>query len=205
MKAKTLSLIFTAALSSLLFTFPSHAAGQESQAAGDMQAMMAKAKEFGTPGAEHAVLKPLEGEWATTATSWMKPADKAIKSVGTSTISWALDGHFLKQKFKGDMMGQAFEGLGFVGYDKMKKEYNSVWMDNMSTSIFQSSGQFDAKTKTLRDSGTFSCPITGDTNMPFRTEWKIINNDNNIYSMFVKDAASGKEYKSMEIRYKRTK
>ncbi len=200
MRIKTFTLVLAGFLASNLMATAPQAADQAPNA--EMQAMMAKAKEYSTPGAEHEVLKALEGTWTTSASSWMKPGDKPMKSVGSSTISWVLDGHFLKQEFKGDMMGQAFQGLGYTGYDKMKKQYTSVWMDNMSTSMFQATGQYDAKTKTLKDGGTFSCPITGEKDMPFRTEWKIVNANNNIYTMYVKDA-SGKEYKSMELRYKR--
>ena len=40
--------------------------------------------------------------------------------------------------------------------------------------------------------------------MWFRAEWKIVDNDNLLYTMFMKDEA-GKEFKAMEIAYKRAK
>ena len=110
----------------------------------------------------------------------------------------------LFRSFKGDWAGQPFEGLGFLGYDKMKKEYVSIWMDNMSTGIFSGSGQYDAATKTITETGTFSCPATGEKNMWYRSEWKFVSNDQNTFSMFMKDK-DGKEFKSMEIVYKRAK
>jgi hypothetical protein len=201
MKIKTLGLGLAV---TFLLAAPVQAADKKAQEAEEMQAMMAKAKEFGTPGAEHEILKPLEGNWTAASRFWMKPGDKEQKSSGTSSMSWTMGGRFLKQEFKGDWMGQAFEGLGYLGYDKMKKEYVSVWMDNMATGMFQGTGQYDAATKTLTESGNFSCPATGEKDMWFRTEWKIVNNDKNIYSMYMKDPA-GKEFKSMEIVYKRAK
>lgn len=170
----------------------------------EMQAQMAKMKELGTPGAEHAVLKAFEGDWTVSSLSWMKPKDKPEKSTGTSSISWVFDGRFLKQEYKGDWAGQPFEGLGFVGYDKMKKEYVSVWMDSMSTNLFHSTGQYDEATKTIKDGGTFNCPMTGEVDKWFRAEWKSVDNDTHTYSMYIKDA-EGKEFRSMELTYKRAK
>lgn len=170
----------------------------------EMQEQMKKMKENGTPGAEHEVLKAFEGKWTVTSKSWMNPGDAAQESKGSSTFTWVLDGRFLRQDFKGDWAGQPFTGLGFIGYDKVKKEYTSIWMDNMMTGIMKSTGQYDAATKTIIDGGTFSCPMTGEKDMAFRAEWKIVSQDENTYSMFMKDK-DGKEFKTMEITYKRAK
>jgi uncharacterized protein DUF1579 len=208
MKTKSLALMLLGLTMSLFLVGPTLAADKadkKAQPTEEMQAMMAKAKEAGTPGAEHAVLKPLEGNWTTTTRSWMKPEDKKPQqSTGTSSMSWVLDGRFLKLESKWNWMGQPFEGFGYLGYDKVRKEYVSVWMENMGTGIFEGTGQYDATTKTISQSGTFSCPMTGEKNMWYRNDWKIVSNDKNIFSMFQKDAA-GKEYKSMEIVYIRAK
>lgn len=181
-----------------------HAAEKDKKAQADaeMQAMMAKAKEAGTPGAGHEVLKSFEGEWTVTSKSWMKPGDKPQQSAGTSSFSWVLGGRFLKQDFKGNWGGEDFTGLGYVGYDNVKKEYVSAWMDSMSTGIAQAKGQYDAATKTITDQGSFSCPIKGTVN--FRSEWKILDKDKFSFSMYMPDP-SGKEFRSMEMLYKRAK
>jgi ABC-type transport system substrate-binding protein len=189
---------------SLLLVASAQTAEKKPQMSEEMQAQMAKAKEAGTPGAEHAVLKPLEGNWTVTSRSWMKPGEKPQQSSGTSSMSWVLGGRFLKQDYKGEWMGQPFEGMDYLGYDKIRKEYVSVWLDNMSTGLFQGAGQYDATTKTISQTGTFSCPFTGDKNMWYRSEWKIVKDDMNVFNMYMKDPA-GKEYKSMEITYKRAK
>ncbi len=204
MKPKKFASIAFGLLVSLFLVVSAQAGEKKGQMSEEMQAQMAKAKEAGTPGAEHAVLKALEGNWTTSTRSWMKPGEKAIASSGSSSMGWVVDGRFLKQEFKGDWMGQPFAGLGYLGYDKVKKEYVSVWMDSMSTGMFQGSGQYDAATKTLTEGGTFSCPVTGEKDMWYRSEWKIVTDEKNIFSMYMKDPA-GKEFKSMEILYKRAK
>jgi len=193
------------ALSLTLFVpGPSGAADKDKKAQADaeMQAMMAKAKEAGTPGAGHEVLKNFEGEWTVASKSWMKPGDKPQQSAGTSTFSWVLGGRFLKQDFKGNWGGEDFTGLGYVGYDNVKKEYVSVWMDSMSTGIAQAKGQYDTATKTITDQGSFSCPIKGNVN--YRSEWKILDKDKFSFSMYMPDP-NGKEFRSMEMLYKRAK
>jgi hypothetical protein len=190
---------------SLFFAVSAQGADKKPAMSEEMQAMMAKAKEAGTPGAEHAILKPLEGSWNVTGRSWMKPTEKKpTMSSGTSTLSWVMGGRFLKQEYKGDMMGQPFEGLGYMGYDKVKKEYVSVWMDSMATGLFEGSGSYDATTKTVGETGNFSCPVTGDKDMWYRSDWKMVDNDTNVFTMYMKDP-NGKEFKSMELTYKRAK
>src|SRR4029450_8652344 len=147
MKTKTLkSMVMGLAISLLLFA-PAHAADKKGPTDEEMKAQMAKAKEGGGRGGSR---------------SWMKPGDKPQQSSGTSSMAWVLGGRFLQQNFKGTWADQPFEGLGSLGYDKVKKEYVSVWMDSMSTALFQGAGQYDPATKTLSETGTFSCPVTGD-------------------------------------------
>ncbi len=167
----------------------------------EMQAQMAKMKEMGTPGAEHAVFNDVVGKWKVTSKSWMKPGAPEEKSEGTSTMSWVLGGRFIKQEFKGNWAGQKFEGMGFCGYDKVKKEYNSIWMDDMMTGIFKSTGQYDAATKTIKESGSASCPMTGEQDKWFRSEFKI-GKDELTYTMWAKDEA-GKEFMTMAMTYTR--
>lgn len=163
---------------------------------------VAKVKDVGTPGDEHAVLNPFVGKWKVTGHFWVKPNDEPHISSGTSSIKWTLDGRMLKEEFKGNWFGEPVEGLGYIGYDTMKKKYVSVWMDSLSTSIFHASGKYNSATKTLQQSGRFSYPVTGNADQPFREEWKIVDNDTHLYVMYVK-GAKGKEFKSMELTYKR--
>jgi uncharacterized protein DUF1579 len=203
MRAKTLSVMTFGLVLSLFIITPAHAGKKKAAPDAEMQANMAKVKEMGTPGPEHAVLNPLEGNWNVTSSHWMKPGAKVQKSTGSSSMAWVMGGRFLKQDYKGDMMGQPFEGQGYFGYDKVKKEYVSVWMDNMSTGLFEGSGSYDAATKTVTQSGTFSCPVAGP-NRWFEWKWQIVSKDKNIFSMYMKDPA-GKEFKGMEIIYTRAK
>ena len=170
----------------------------------EMAAMMEKAKTLGAPGVNHQALTPLAGNWTATGRSWMKPGDKPMESQGTSNNSWVFENRFLKQEFKGNWAGQPFEGMGYVGYDNIRGEYESIWLDNMMTGIVKLTVTYDPASKALTFTGTFSCPVTGDKNHMMKAEWKIIDNDKNVYTAWDK-TPDGKEFKSMEITYKRVK
>lgn len=171
---------------------------------GKMDPKMMEAMKFGTPGENHKVLDILVGNWTHAARSWMAPDAKPEESKGTSTNKWILGGRFLQSDVKGNMMGMPFEGLGMMGYDNMKGVYQGLWMDNMMTGIMSSTAQYDAATKTFNESGSFSCPMTGEKNMSFRAVWKIIDANSYTYEMFQKDP-DGKEFKMIEIAYSRVK
>lgn len=167
-----------------------------------MDPAMQEAMKKSMPGERHKALEPFVGQFTTTNRMWMKPGEKAHESMGSSDHSWVFGGRFLKMDVRGDMDGQPFEGVGYIGYDNVRGEYTSVWLDNMNTGISRSSGQFDTPTQTLKESGTVSCPMTGEKDMPIRGEWKVIDSNTLMYTMYNPDP-NGKEMKGMEITYKR--
>jgi hypothetical protein len=163
--------------------------------------------EYGTPAAEHARLKPLAGSWSVKSKMWMKPGDAPQESAGSSYYSWILDGRWLRDDFKGDMGGMVFVGLGHHGFDKVRGEYVSTWMDSMSTGFATSHGSYDAKTNVLSETGSYADPATGQKDRWFRTEWKFpsgVEGSTMTFSMWNKDE-KGAEYKTMEMVYTRTK
>lgn len=153
-----------------------------------------------TPNENHKSLNDIVGKFNYTMKWWMAPEGKAEETKGTSTSKWIMNGRFVQQDVKAKMNGQNFQGLGYTGYDNVKEEYQSVWLDNMATGIMFSNGTKEANT--IASSGTFGCPMTGDKNHWFRNELKVLNKNEHTFSMYAK-TAEGKEFKSMEINYKR--
>ena len=101
-------------------------------------------------------------------------------------------------------MGQPFEGIAVTGYDNLREEYESIWIDNMGTGIMKSTGSYDAKKKTIHLSGNFSCPMTQEKNRWNRSEWKRNNKNKYTYTSYQK-GPDGKEFKAMQITYRREK
>jgi hypothetical protein len=181
-------------------------AGEESKEKQDSEhdhdAMMEKWKEFSTPNENHKVLDTLVGDWDYMIKSWMSPDAKPEESKGTSGIKSIMGGRFIEQAVEGTSMGQPFEGMGIMGYDNEKKQYQSVWIDNMGTGIMTGSGNYDPNTKTLTDQGKFSCPAEGEKS--YRAVLKMIDNDNFTYEWYMA-GPDGKEFRAMEIVYTRKK
>lgn len=170
--------------------------------AAEQQAMMQKVKERTSPTEAHKVLEPLAGQWTYTAKFWMPLEAQPEETTGTSQNTMIFGGRFLKQEAKGTWMNEPFEGIGYTGYDNIKAEYESVWLDSMATGLMTSSGQYDAVSKTLRLLGANSCPLTGEKARPGRSELTITDNDHNTYAFYM-IGPDGKEFKAMEIVYQR--
>ena len=160
--------------------------------------------DYSTPSEAHKVLSSLAGKWKTTSKMWHTPDTKPEESVGTTTLRMVLGGRFLENKTTGKAMGMPFEGLGFIGYNNITKKYETLWLDNLATGMMRGAGSFDEKNQTLKDSGEFSCPMAKDKTQTYRSEWKIVDKNNLVFAMWSPDE-SGKEFKNMEMIFKRAK
>ncbi|MGE3261967.1 MAG: DUF1579 domain-containing protein [Bacteriovoracia bacterium] len=170
-----------------------------------MKEMMAAWQKYSTPSAAHKLLAPMAGKWSYTSKAWMSEGAKPEESSGTSTIKMILGGRFLQHDIKGKAMGMPFEGLGLTGYNNLTEKYETFWADNMGTGMMHGSGSFDSVSNTLKDSGEFTCPMEADKKAEYRSEWKIIDKNNMIYTMWAPDMNTKKEFKNMEMVFKRKK
>jgi hypothetical protein len=180
-------------------------ASAKEQAAGaaDPAEMMKHMAELSAPGPEHKVLASLAGEWdAETRCNMMTDANgKPTVNKGTCKSRLILGGRFLEEEFKGEMMGQPFNGRGLVGYDKEKKKYISTWVDDMGTGVFVSEGTADASGKVITQEGKMDDPTTGEKDKTMRLITRIISPDKHTFEMH--DLGKGADSKVMEITYTR--
>lgn len=168
------------------------------------QEMMAKWQEYATPNENHKVLDTLVGSWDHTVKWWMSKDAEPEESQGTSETSWIMDGRFIQHEVEGESMGQPFAGLGITGYDNATKKYNSIWLDSMGTGIMKSTGTYDPQTKTITETGVFSCPLReGET--AFRSVIKIIDDDHYTYEMHGPGHEGDVEFLNMKVEYTRRK
>ncbi len=82
--------------------------------------------------AEHAKLKETVGEWEVDAQMWMAPGAPPKAFKGKAVRTSILNGKYIREKFTSTFMGRPFEGMLILGFDTIKKEYVSVWVDTMS-------------------------------------------------------------------------
>jgi outer membrane lipoprotein-sorting protein len=171
------------------------------------EAAMKKMMELSSPGEMHKMLATLAGDWTYTSKMWMTPDAPAEESKGISKNEMVYDGRFLKMSVTGSMKmnGQdvPFAGESITGFDNVTQQFKGVWYDSFTTGMMISKGTYDAATKTISETGEGSCVMRG-TAITTRSEMKFIDADTYNYTMYMPDD-SGKEYKSMEIEYKRVK
>jgi Protein of unknown function (DUF1579) len=165
-------------------------------------AMMEAMTKAGTPGDAHRKLDAFTGSWTAKIRSWMAPGEEPMVMDGSAETRWVMDGRYVEERFKGSFMGAPFDGLGYTGYDNVRKQYWSTWMDSMSTAIFHSTGAM-GDAKTFNFTGMMPDPMTGKD---MRTDTKIIltDADHHTTEMWA-PAQDGKPYKMMEIVYTRKK
>lgn len=166
----------------------------------DTQAMMAEMAKYAEPGPEHKVLEPSVGKWKSVSKSWYAPGEPTV-SEGTAETQWILGGRFLLHKGVSTMMGQPFEGMEVIGYDRKTKEYNAYWIDNMGTAMYpMPNGKYDEATKTLTFKVNWPNPM-GPGSVPYRMTTKFVSNDQHVFTMY--GTKEGKEVMEMEITYTR--
>ncbi|HBS29331.1 MAG TPA: hypothetical protein DEB06_07740 [Phycisphaerales bacterium] len=109
------------------------------------------------PGPEHKVLERMAGEWKSRVTVSMMPGQPPDVSEGTSTTRMILGGRFLEIRNAGHLMGQPFEGLTILGFDRRSDLFTVVGYDTVGT--YYVTGQGPARPDgTLVLSGTTHDP-----------------------------------------------
>jgi hypothetical protein len=176
-------------------------AGQNIDMAAQQQEDM---KNLMKPGPEHQELAKLAGTWDVVGKCWMDPDPKKppVEMKGTATFAVILDGRFVQQEFKGEMMGQPFIGMGVQGFDNVTRKYSSGWIDGSSTSMTKVDGISEDGGKTIDYFGQVTCPAM-DGLVDTRWLHKAISDDSFSFEMFM--SPSGDNTKSMELIYTRKK
>jgi hypothetical protein len=158
---------------------------------------------YATPGAMHQMLAKDNGEWEGEVTQWMDPNAKPQTSKSVATNEMIMGGRYQKSTHSGCFGGMPFEGMSLVGYDNAKKVFMSTWIDNMGTSFMNMEGKLDSASRTIRFNGECTNPMDGSTQR-VREDFTYVDENTQKMTMWGPDM-TGKEYKMMEIVFKRKK
>jgi hypothetical protein len=161
--------------------------------------------EYSTPGDLHKMLAKYDGNWAGTSTMWMEDGGKPITNASECTNKMIFGGRYQQSTYKGDFMGVPFEGMSLMGYDNAKKKFVSTWIDNMGTGIMHAEGDWNAAKKSLELKGKMADFTRPGKDCDFREVYVFTDDNNHIMEMYGTDPKTGKEYKSMEIKFTRKK
>lgn len=187
------------ALALVLLSLPAVAQEGQGQMSDEMQKMMQAWQNAMTPNEHHADLAKEVGDWKMTVTSWQAPGAPPEVSNGTAERSMELGGRVLVEHVNGEVMGQAFEGIGRTGYDNVTGEYWSTWTDSMSTGLSVMSGKEEGGKMVY--SGEASDPMAGKKT-PMKMELTR-DGDNKETATFYMPMPDGSMFKSMLIVYER--
>lgn len=149
----------------------------------------------------HQFLTKYAGDWDVEVTYWMAPGEPPTKSTATFKGRMLLDGRYLEMTFDGFMMGQAFEGIQLIGFDNLEQKYNTLWIDNTSTSFFITRGT--RKGDVLNETGEWPDPVTGSV-VPVKARTTWVGDDEYLYEQWMV-MPEGTEHKGMEMRCKQKK
>lgn len=165
----------------------------------DSATAMKTMMEYATPGKEQAAIAKTDGAWSAETTMWMAPDAPPMTSKGDVQNKMIMGGRYQQMTFKGNMMGQPFEGQSVTGYDNARKVWTSSWIDNMSTGIMNMDGSWDEATKTFTYNTKMLCPANGKW-CDIKETIKLIDDKNMLMEMWGPDMKTGKSYKNMEIK-----
>jgi len=168
----------------------------------EQKAMMDKMAKAATPGAPHAMLAKMAGEWTATIKYQMDPSQPWQTATGASVVTVLMDGRYIQESNTSVMMGQPFSGMGVTGYDNVIGKYVSTWIDNMGTGIMTSTGTADASGKVIHWSGVMSDPVTGKAQKE-RMVTTLTDDNHHTLDMYSTPPGAKKEMKTMTIEYVR--
>ena len=170
-------------------------------------ASVKKLQQLAAPTAQHQMLASLAGTWNFTASFWVNENADPQMSGGAMTNEMAVGGRFLSSKTTLilNVGGQniPYEGWGLLGYDSASNVFTSVWADTLHSGMITGTGKYNEKQKTIEEKGRFTLPLTGKE-QSYRSELQREGDDAYRRTIFT-TGASGREFKVVDIEFKRRK
>lgn len=159
--------------------------------------------DFMTPGEEHKWMARSAGKWYGDVNTYMDPGANPMKSKAKVRYTMIYNGLYQLGVYKGNMMGQLFEGQGILAYDKTREEFITTWIDNMGSGVMVMTGQYEATSRTLQLKGTQTNPKT-KKETTIRQDILFVDDKTQLVTMYG-PGTDGKEVKLVEIRLTRKK
>ena len=168
---------------------------------GQSQEDMQKWTAYMTPGDMHQMLAKTDGTWNEDMTMWSDPNAAPMKMTATCENKMIFGGRYQESRHTGNFNNMPFEGYNLIGYDNIKKVFQSTWIDNMGTGIMFSEGDYDPATKTF----TYTSEMEPMPGMKSQVREVLKMTDTNHMMLEWYENQGGGEKKTMEIAYTRKK
>lgn len=166
----------------------------------EQQAMMEAWQRAMIPGPAHVAMAKMAGEFELTVKMYMEPGAEPVVSKATATRKMILGGRYLEETVHGTMMGEPFEGRGVTGHDNVTGNWWGTWIDNMSTGLMISRGEWDDEAGTGTFWGESTDPMSGEVQKSRTVVQRLEGGDEHMEMYMITPQG---EVKSMEILYER--
>ena len=180
---------------------PKSEKGGEPEVDPDTESLVDTWVRYAMPGDHHKLLSKMAGRWNMAVRYRMNSEMPVVESKGTCERKWILGKRFLLEEFDGGNLALPFQGLAIYGYDSFEQRYTSVWVDTMSTAITTNLGTCRDSCKLIAFVGRHGDPWTG-TKRPSRGVTRFVNDNQHVLELYEPDS-DGKEFKILEIVYRR--
>jgi hypothetical protein len=179
----------------------------------------ARAQEANTPAGNAAIIKAMDnamepgegqkrlefliGTFDVKVKVWLEPNQPPIESQATAVATWVLGHRYVQQMLSGFIMGEAWAGIGYAGYDNIAKTYVACYMDSGSTGMEWYKGQIDPDGRLAKMTATIYDAMTLK---PVELEMRLaIDPDGDHVTELWQPDGSGHMFKALELKYTRKK
>ena len=113
----------------LAFGLAGSASAQVAITAADSKAIVKAMDAAMEPGDQQKRLDFMVGTFDVKVKVWINPAEPPIESRATAVASWVLGHRYIQQMLSGYIMGEAWSGIGYAGFDNKSSCHSSVtWL-----------------------------------------------------------------------------
>lgn len=168
-------------------------------------AMMEAFVKLATPGEPHKMIAAFAGEWDAKVTTYDPMGGPEQTSKGVMKVQLIHGGRYAAGAYKGEFMGEPFEGTMLWGYNNGTGQYESIWADSMSTGMLISMGKPGEKPSTIESTGKQTMPGMDGKMMQVNAKDTMTMISPDQWRMEMHNDWAGKMQKMMVIEYTRQK
>jgi len=156
-----------------------------------------------TPGDYQKRLEPMIGKFDVRILIWVDPSKPPIESTASAVSVWVLGNRFVQTMLVSGPSADAFNAIGYIGYDNAAKQYQAAWMDDGSTAMTLYTGGFSADGKSATMKASITNASTGKPT-PLELRMSLGANGGHVTQLWGVGLGT-KMFKMMELQYTRTK
>jgi len=187
----------------LAFGLAGSASAQAAITPADSKAIVKAMDAAMEPGDGQKRLDFMVGTFDVKVKVWIEPSKPPVESTGTAVATWVLGHRYIQQMVSGFIMGEAWSGIGYAGFDNVQGQYVACYMDSGSTGMEWYTGNMDPDGKSAKLTATIYDAITLK---PTKLEMRLtMSPDGNHVTELWEADTSGKMFESMELTYIRKK